>query len=286
MITCFTYWNNGITSMPPMIKYIYDHNNKKSKYYNFNLILLTDDNIQNYIKLPSRFWDLDFEFKSEIIRFFILDLYGGIWLNPDVIIIKDLNILYNKFIHSRKQVMLDIEFHDRIGCSSILMLPNSKCSRYCINYINNILDTVKNILWDDIGHNTVTSLYETYPNLILLNDYEKVKKGTNIICWNQKPGFFKNEWLKNSFDEAQEVSNNIIYNPDCYYVITWNMYNVNDINDINSIFVNKHSIFYYLTNIVDKKKVNNFYNKILYIIIFIFIVFYLYYIFIYNKKLN
>ena len=233
-ISCFTYWNNGYDSMPPMIKYIYDHNYNISKYYNFDLILITDETINDFINIPSRFWDLELEFKSEIIRFLILDKYGGIWLNPDVIIIKDLNILYDKFIDSRKDFMLDIEFYDRIGCSSIIMLPNSVCSKYCVKYIINTLDTIKNLLWDDIGYNTVKSLYELYPNLILINDYEKVRNSTNLVCWDQKPGFFKHKWIKDDINEAKNISHSIINNQDCYYVITWNIYKENNIDDIDS----------------------------------------------------
>lgn len=293
MITCFTYWNDGYSNMSPIIKYIYDYNTKKSKQYKFNLILLTDKNINNYISVPSSFFDLNSEFKSEIVRFFVLDIHGGIWLNPDVIIIKNLNILYNTFINSGKQVMLDIEFYDRIGCSSIIMLPKSKCSKYCVEYINNILNTTNNLLWDDIGHNTVTSLYESYPELIMINDYEKVKKGTNIVCWDQKPEVFNKAWIKDTIDEAKQTSDSILNDQECYYVITWTIYKL---NDINIVFNNHYSIFYYFINnkndsiyeiednIINeikevyniKNKNNNLYYIIIVIIIFLFIIFYLY----------
>lgn len=265
-LKCYTYWATGLDAMPSIINYIYNQNYTMSLNYNFELILLTDNNINEFIdNLPSRFWDLNPEFKSEIIRFYILDKFGGVWLNPDIIIIKDLNKLYNKFINSRKQVMVDIEFYERLGCASIIMLPNSICSKFCINYINNILETTKNLMWDDIGHNTITSLFESFSDLMLINNYEKVRNSTNLICWDQKPEIFKDKWYKENSDDAKYIGIEIINNLDCYYVITWSIYK----SDIDRVFNDDKSIFYYL---IKYKENNNRLYIILFIILILFII--------------
>ena len=188
ILNCYTFWDD-LNNMPPLLKYIYDHNVKVSLYYNFKLILITNDNINDYVNVPERFWSLENEFKSEIVRFLILNKYGGIWLNPEIIIIKDLNKLYEEFINSNKKVMLSTEFEERISIHSIIMLPNTIYSNYCVNYMINILNTINNIMWDDIAYNTLKSLYDSYSESILL------KKNIDLVCWNQNPGIFKDNWI-------------------------------------------------------------------------------------------
>jgi hypothetical protein len=248
-LNCYTYWNDK-NIMPSLIKYIYNYNVKFASYYNFKLILITDSNVKNYINVPDRFWKLNNEFKSEIIRFLILDKYGGLWLNPEIVIIKNLNKLYNHFIKSGKKVMVDIELPERISCASIMMLPNSTCSKYCVNYIINTLNTINNIMWDDIAYNTIRSFYELYPNSVLIND----NKVTHLVCWDQKPEFFKQSWEKQNINEAKEIGQNIINNLSCHYISTSYIYKE---NDINNVFNNENSIFYYIIREINNIKLNN-----------------------------
>jgi hypothetical protein len=68
-LKCYTYWDKGQLYMPKIIKNIYRHNYNMSLQYNFDLILITDDNINNLLELPSNIMNLNYKFKSEIIRF-------------------------------------------------------------------------------------------------------------------------------------------------------------------------------------------------------------------------
>jgi len=258
ILNCYTFWDD-LNNMPPLLKYIYNHNVKVSLYYNFKLILITNDNITDYVNVPERFWSLENEFKSEIVRFLILNKYGGIWLNPEIIIIKDLNKLYEEFINSNKKVMLSTEFEERISIHSIIMLPNTIYSNYCVNYMINILNTINNIMWDDIAYNTLKSLYDSYSESILL------KKNIDLVCWNQNPGIFKDNWIKNE-DDIIKLGNIIMDNSNYYYITTSTIYT--NIDDINLVFNNNSSIFSYVI-----KKVNNILNKKnIYICYMIFIV--------------
>ena len=274
ILNCYTYWDN-LNNMPPILKYIYDHNVKISLYYNFKLILITNDNIADYVNVPERFWSLENEFKSEIVRFLILDKYGGIWLNPEIIIIKDLNKLYEEFINSKKKVMLNTEFEDRISIQSIIMLPNTECSNYCVNYMMNTLNTINNIMWDDIAYNTLKSLYDSYPELILL------KKNFDLVCWNQNPGIHKNNWIKNE-DDIKKIGDIIINISNYYYITTSIIYK--EIDDINLVFNNNSSIFSYVI-----KRVNDILNnKNIYLcyMIFILILIIILLIIIFKNRLN
>lgn len=236
--------------MPIMIKYIYDNNIKISKKYGFDIFLLSDDNISDYIILHNRFKDLKSNFKSDIIRYYMLDKYGGIWLDTDIIIIKDLNILYNNFINSKKEVLLEVEFDDTIGCASLIMLKNSECSRYCVDYINNKLDNIDILNWCDIGPYTVIDLYKIYKDKIILNNHNIVKNGSNFIDWRNDPGINKYQWLLKNEDEACNISKMIYNNSDCYFIVTWTIYRINDIdNIIETVFNNKNSVFSYFINL-------------------------------------
>jgi hypothetical protein len=289
VLNCYTYWDDAY-NMSSIIKYIYDHNVKVSLYYNFKLILITNDNITKYVNVPERFWSLENKFKSEIVRFLILNKYGGIWLNPEIIIIKNLNKLYEEFINSNKKVMLSTEFEDRISIQSIIMLPNTECSNFCVKYMMNTLNTINNIMWDDIAYNTLKTLYESYPELILL------KKNIDLVCWNQNPVTFKKTWIKN-IDEAEELEGNITNDLNYYYISTSKIYKN---NDIDIVFNNNNSIFYYLIkefnknldiNNLDNNNINNNNindNKInyLYFIVFIIILIIIMLLFIFKNKLN
>jgi hypothetical protein len=245
-VNVYIYWDKGYDNMPDMLKYIYNYNVKIAEKFNFNIILLDDTNINNYIDLHIRFSRLAPNFKSDIIRWYILDKYGGIWLDTDIIIIKNLNILWDNLLKSNKDMICDIEFDKKIGCCSLIMKKNTKCSNFCYNYVNNVLDSNNNLNWNDIGPNTITKLYLKYPYNIILNDYDKVKNSINFICWNDKPGIYKNKWIMNNNDAIIKALN-ILNDKNCYYVITWTIYKENNIPNVtNYVFNNSESVFSYL----------------------------------------
>jgi hypothetical protein len=250
MLNCFIYWDNGIEGMPPMIEYIYEHNLYISLKYNFNLVLISDNNITKYIDIHNKFFELKSNFKSDIIRYNILHKYGGIWLDTDVIILKNLNEIYNNFLETKYMCILDIEYDNSIGCASIFMKENTICSKYCVDFVNNYLDSNKPLECGCIGPNTVRTLYNEYPDLIKLNTYEIVKNGCNFISWKDDPGHEKDKWIMDQID-AEAKAQDIYINENCYYVITWTIYRKNDIKDdiINFVFKNKISVFHHLLNL-------------------------------------
>ena len=241
----YQYWGQGINYMPDFLKIIYKHNREICKKNNIPLILLDDNNIYNYLTPHIRFKNLAYNFKSDIIRYYILHKYGGFWFDTDVIIIKDINKLYESL--NNYECMLDIEFGEKIGCASLYIKKQSVVSKFCIDYINNILDTKQNLIWDDIGPNTIELLYKRHSSLILLNDYSKVKKGCNFFCWNITPGINKNDWYLESENLAERKAYSLKNNINCYYLITWTIYRINDLGDnlINIVFYDKRSVFYY-----------------------------------------
>jgi hypothetical protein len=249
-VDCFQYWDTGLEGMSPMIRYIYDHNLGQSKKYNFNLILITDKNINEYCQPHSRFFTLKPNFKSDIVRYNVLDKYGGIWLDTDVIIIKDLNILYNNLLSSNYCGIVDVENkRNQHGSASLVIKKNSDLSKFCIDYLNNYLDSNKPLKWGEIGPAIITAALSTdLKKHVIINQYEETQKGCNFITWNDDPGYNKSKWLLEDKDIACETALSLKDNPNCYYVITWTLYRKNDIKEdiVNFIFNNPNSMFTYL----------------------------------------
>jgi hypothetical protein len=249
-VDCFQYWDTGLEGMPPMIRYIYDHNLDQSKKYNFNLILITDKNINEYCQPHSRFFKLKSNFKSDIVRYNLLDKYGGIWLDTDIIITKDLNILYNNLLNSKYYGIVDVENkHNHYGCASLVIKKDSELSKFCINYLNNYLDSNKPLKWGEIGPQIITAALSTQlKEHVIINQYEETQKGCNFITWNDDPGYNKTKWLLENKDIAHKTALSLKNNPNCYYVITWTLYRKNDITEdiVNFVFNNPNSVFTYL----------------------------------------
>ena len=93
-INVFQYSLQGIYKMQRKI--IYQHNLNFVKVIILYMYLLIDDNnIKNYIIPHRKYNSLAFyNFKSDIVRYYILHKYGGFWFDTDVIKIKDINNLY------------------------------------------------------------------------------------------------------------------------------------------------------------------------------------------------
>lgn len=94
-------WLDGMDNAPPLIqrciKSIYEHAN------NHSVNLITWDNISNYIELPLYIKEkvlkkeMSYAHYSDIIRIFLLEKYGGIWLDATIFCAKDLPEEYFKY---------------------------------------------------------------------------------------------------------------------------------------------------------------------------------------------
>ena len=139
------------------------------------------------------------------------------------------------------------------------LLKNKVFVRFCIDFVNNVLNKNENIRWCQLGPNTISLLYIKYSSssLILLNDYETVKKGCNFICWDENPGFNKQNWYLESENLAKLKADFLKNNGNCYYLITWTIYRNNDMGDnLNKmVFYDKNSVFSYFVNYKKLNKV-------------------------------
>lgn len=250
MIKVFQYWGQGYEKMPKMIKTIYEHNKGICEKFNLELILINDKNVKEYIEPPERFFKLAYNFKSDIIRYFCLHKYGGFWFDTDVIIIKDLNLIVDN-LDNKFEVIVDIETETKLGCASLYFKKDTILSKFCVDRINRIIKNSSELKWSILGPCTVVALYQKFKGNMLVNDYSVVRKGCNYICWKDKPGINKTRWLKNTPEEAKKKAESLKNNNDCFYLITWTIYRINNIEgDVSDfVFKNDKSIFSYFINI-------------------------------------
>jgi hypothetical protein len=230
VLSVFMFWDKGYNHMPPILRYIHDHNRNMAKKYDFNIQLVSDSNIETFIDVPKRYWELLPNFKSDIARYMLLNKYGGIYLDTDVIIIRDLNKLYNNLVVSDKQCILDIEYGNKAGCCTMSMLPHSAVSEFC-EYT--CLETLKayegkHMIWHELGPDTIDSACRKLSNVMLINDESKVRKGCNFLFYKDNPGYNHEKWYFSSKEKAIEFSDRLLNNEECYYIITWHAYRHNN----------------------------------------------------------
>ncbi len=148
------YWETMINKKKPAyIDLCYDtliHNCKDC----FDIILLNEKNIYNY--LPNLKDEIDLStlsipHKTDYYRYALLEKYGGIWIDADIIVTRCLCPLYKELLHSNKDYM-------GFGCgrsrSSCSLNPNGKnnptnwlmMSKPKSDFMNCVKENAKNVI--------------------------------------------------------------------------------------------------------------------------------------------
>ncbi len=151
----FLYWTGPLYKLVgTCIRLIQLHANQSSS---FNLILLNESNISEYITIPSFFNKLDPAHQSDYARIRLLYEYGGIWLDADTLLLEDLKQLFETlgtndcfFIRNSKGIM----------CNAVLgARKNSPFIKNWMIQIDAILNEKKeDIDWIEIGNSLLTKL--------------------------------------------------------------------------------------------------------------------------------
>ena len=105
------YWNRGIEQAPPIVQKCYE---SVCKYSNQNVILLSDKNLSEYIKLPDYIekkknaGQIPMAGYADLMRFALLEHYGGTWIDSTVYLTEPLPdaILNSDFFAVRNSLLL------------------------------------------------------------------------------------------------------------------------------------------------------------------------------------
>jgi hypothetical protein len=93
----FTYWENKDNRTEPYSHIKLCFETMKKHYNKYNFVILTPKTIKEY--LPNIRTDLDnllIAQKVDYYRVALLSIYGGIWIDADTIVLKDLDNVFNK----------------------------------------------------------------------------------------------------------------------------------------------------------------------------------------------
>ena len=61
----------------------------------YNVILITDKNINEYVEIPDYFYNMSPTRQAEFVKVNVVCDYGGIWLNSDTIVLDSLDSLFD-----------------------------------------------------------------------------------------------------------------------------------------------------------------------------------------------
>lgn len=164
----FLYWvgkEYKLISILRTLIYLHSTNGK-----GYNVILITDKNINNYIKnIPDYFFKLLPAHQADFVRVNVIYEYGGIWLDSDTLVLDSLDSLFdiieNKdgfFIKQNNSILWNGIFGSKP--STLLM------SEWKNNMISTLNKKKNNINWEEIGNTMLQNIYNLNPNL-----YDKYK---------------------------------------------------------------------------------------------------------------
>ena len=219
------YWQQGVGNAPLLIQRCLE---STEKYHSDKKIIVLDkEKIQDYVELPSKYYDLLNQgkmkpaFFSDILRTYLLTQYGGTWVDATIFFtgrIPD-NILQSEFFVFQKNAIEDMQEN----CMSNYFIhskPNNlvmeaiKCALneywnendFVINYfmyehIATLLSENKDIkkIFDEMPYYEVGAqplrkiLYEDFSE----ETFEKIKSQTNIHKLSYK--IIRNDASENSY---------------------------------------------------------------------------------------
>lgn len=230
------YWENKINTQTPNHIQLCRKSIIKNCSDSLNLIILTEKNITEYLpNLRTDINQLSLPQKADYIRLYILKLYGGIYLDSDIILFKSPNNLLNL-----------LKYYDFIGFGSNSFLKKYKTITYgkvsnwamasrkngilvtkCLQEADKYLDSKKHIDYHELGREliwkqiyilqkSINYKYFHFPSVNLerdLNGYkltnerfesnEKLDKNYNpyfSVLYNSAPGFSDNFLAKSKYE--------------------------------------------------------------------------------------
>lgn len=152
--TVFTYWEGtDYKLLKQLQKLMIDHSNNG---LNYNLILLTDKNIKDYVdEFPKCFLNLEPAHKTDYLRVYLIRKYGGLWIDADTLVMNDLSVLF-KIIEKNNAFF--VTEHQGTICNGVFgSKSNTPLLNNWLDYINDYLEKNNQVSWTAIGADYLTN---------------------------------------------------------------------------------------------------------------------------------
>lgn len=242
------YWENkpNVHEPPNYIKMCHE-SVKLHCSKDFNVVILDDKSVKTYLNdLREDINALEIPQKADYIRLKLLEKYGGIWLDSDIIVMKSLKPIMDKMKNNIDFVGFGCHFRNCRGSGKpkpanwvMASKPNTKFMKMCVEECDTILDKSARIKYFDLGRNLLWKKiaeikksdprwdYYHYDSKCLDRDskYKKIRNNRLISnesiddkcineslfipIYNTAPGFpswFKNKSRKEIIDDNMLIS--------------------------------------------------------------------------------
>ena len=228
--TIWMYWENrNGSTKPPYLELCLE--TIKCHKGSFEVKLLNEKTVKNYIDLPpivNKFTEI--AHKADYIRFMLLHKYGGIWLDSDIILLRNIDAA----------IIMQLEKFDYVGYGrekgkpSIGFMAARKNSRIIENHLRKVDSILKNkkirfffnkkvkLGWGEIGYDVFWSLSSKYNYYhhdyklfapILWSDFKEFDDDNiNLNNYLMHKPFAVMLYNKMMFDTYQDFSSNSIIN--------------------------------------------------------------------------
>lgn len=159
------------------------------------LIYLTNKTVKDFIPdLPFGVGRLQARaHKADVIRSFLLMRYGGLWLDADILILKNIDHLFEELEQSNKTLLSfndtgQLVPGDRLRIGVLAAKPHcpiiTDWNKHQVGYIK----YNKKFNWTHIGSDMITNSAERHPNNVILRKLSEIEP----IPWQKAHLFYEN----------------------------------------------------------------------------------------------
>ena len=168
----FIFWTGKEFKLIKLLRKLIMGFSRIGKGYTVHFI--NEKNATTYFPdLPTGWAEMLPHHQSDIIRVWALLKYGGVWIDADTIILKNLDCLW-----TFKNGFLILENNETL-CNGVFGLPSgSPLARKLKEQINNVLRDSRNLQWSQIGPTLLQEVYTKHSNLF---NSVKILKGLNTV---------------------------------------------------------------------------------------------------------
>lgn len=161
-VPCWTYWENEFSRSRPALIDICHETIRTNAGDNFHHIPVTDKNIERFVNdINPRIWDVPrVAQRADYFRYKLLNEYGGIWLDSDIVVFNPLRAAWKEFCSSSYDFGSTSHFGP--GRPSIWLIfakPNNNILTQCIKYIEDYLNKsdsdLSKMKWNEFGTETL-----------------------------------------------------------------------------------------------------------------------------------
>jgi mannosyltransferase OCH1-like enzyme len=119
----------------------------------FEIRMTTERTIPGYIDLHPQFYNMsEVAHKADYIRYKLLHKYGGMWLDCDMIVMRDMGEIVN--LISEKEFL--IHGKDVYSINFLAALPGHEIFKKCIDVIERKLNTKQTFDWTELGSSLIS----------------------------------------------------------------------------------------------------------------------------------